>query len=134
MATKIGNLGITFGDSTTQNSHAIISITAGTGLTGGTITHPSGTIAVDIYTGSDASNLSFPIGSYLAVFISNTTAIDRNATGTIRLEGGTVEFTVTGTGSIISGTWRARGVSGTNRYIDNKQQRIDRYHLFQRTA
>ena len=42
----------------------VTSITAGNGLTGGTITS-SGTIALDMYTGTSSTNTSYPIGTYL---------------------------------------------------------------------
>jgi hypothetical protein len=69
----------------------VTSITAGAGLTGGTITS-SGTIALDIYSGTSASNTSYPIGSYLME------------------AAGTTEPTLNSTFSTsLTGTWRVRG-------------------------
>jgi hypothetical protein len=131
--TTIGSAGITFLNGTSQNSHAIISVTAGNGLTGGTITHPSGTIALDFYTGSDASNSSFPIGSYVAVS-TGTTIIQRNASSTIYVGGTSGMYELTGT-TALAGTWRCRGRSGSREEDGGKSpDTIYYFSLYQRTA
>ena len=84
----------------------VTSITAGSGLTGGTIT-TTGTIALDYYTGSSNSNTSFPIGSYLVTDYTTTSPVDNNASSTIYLSG-TTRYARTGSSSL-AGTWRARG-------------------------
>jgi hypothetical protein len=130
MAVSLISTGVQFPDNSIQTTAGVTSITAGTGLTGGTIT-TTGTIAVDIYTGTDVNNLSFGIGSYLAVFVG-TTLIDRNNTTTIRLDV-TNQYINSGAGSIVSGTWRARGRSGFFR-PPVKGSVDQNWQLFQRTA
>jgi hypothetical protein len=135
MAVSLISTGVQFPDNsiqTTASSSGVTSITAGTGLTGGTIT-TTGTIAVDIYTGTDANNLSFAIGSYLAVNLQDIN-VNRNATTTIRLTpSGTTQYWNGDTGSIVAGTWRARGRSGSESG-GGKTPVSTFWHLFQRTA
>lgn len=107
----------------------VTSITAGSGLTGGTITS-SGTIALDYYTGSDANNTSFPIGSYVCVDVASAATTARNSTATVRLSSDGGAFIVGGSLSVLAGTWRARGksgfaISGCTVYV---------FLLYQRTA
>jgi hypothetical protein len=90
--------------STAPAAGGVTSITAGNGLTGGTIT-TTGTIALDYYTGSTANNTSFPIGSY--VLASGTSGWPNN-NSTVTLYSNTNTYT-TGSGSSLAGTWRARG-------------------------
>lgn len=91
-------------------SGGVTSITAGNGLTGGTIT-TSGTIALDFYTGSVSTNTSFPIGSYL--YSQNGTAgLNNNASRTLYAGAGNRITDSSGVGSAISGTWVARGNGG----------------------
>lgn len=105
------------GQAVVSSSGGVTSITAGNGLTGGTITS-SGTIALDFYTGSTAQNTSYPIGTYLLAGQLTTTP---NVNATIAMYTGPNSqlFYVAGGGSIgtgsvaISGTWRSRGVTAT---------------------
>lgn len=91
-------------------SGGVTSITAGNGLTGGTIT-TSGTIALDFYTGSVSTNTSFPIGSYL--YSQNGTAgLNNNASRTLYAGAGNRITDSSAVGSAISGTWVARGNGG----------------------
>lgn len=98
-------------------SGGVTSITAGFGLTGGTITG-SGTIALDYYAGTDANNTSYPVGSHIILgyqFIG----VSRNASlGTVfGYTGGIANATqlfgtsATGTRFSIAGTWRHRGAA-----------------------
>ena len=93
-------------------SGGVTSITAGNGLTGGTITS-SGTIALDFYTGSSETNTSFPIGSYLQSLYNFQVGSSLNSSVTVRLYynggqyGGYAVNAASGT--ILSGTWRNRG-------------------------
>lgn len=85
------------------------------------------------YTGSDAANTSFPIGTILHVFTD--TAIDRNASFAPYIEGGNsysyTESSLASGGAALSGTWRGRGTSGAAEIAAE----LDRYIcLIQRTA
>ena len=107
------------GDNTWSTvSGGVTSITAGNGLTGGTIS-TSGTIALDYYTGTAQSYASYPVGSYVALqftvsgvsmLIVNQSSTIYSAAGTYGQCFGTVNQ---GSGSaVLAGTWRSRGQSG----------------------
>jgi hypothetical protein len=115
-------------ESAAAGAGGVTSITAGTGLTGGTIT-TTGTIAVDIYTGTTVNNTSYPIGSYVSS--QSDSDINVNSSSTIfsppTAGGPLFQGSSTGAGSAaLTGTWRARGRS--------PQQGCIYTYLFQRTA
>lgn len=58
------------------------------------------------YAGSDVNYTAYPLGTPLLV---DDIIIDRNASATLRLSG-TALFTTVGTGTVVSGTYRAKGV------------------------
>ena len=116
------------------SSGGVTSITAGSGLTGGTITS-TGTIAIDIYTGSTQNNSSYPIGTTIAcgvgysgvggVVVAASQTIWSPSTGSYQWNFSTSSA---GSGSSqLSGTWRSRGQCA----LDDGSTR---YYLFQRTA
>lgn len=81
------------------------------------------TSPVGLYTGSSANETNLPVGHHVIVDTGGT--VDRNATATVRLDSGSNGYTSSGSGSQLSGTWRARGgFSGGVNY----------YTLMQRTA
>jgi hypothetical protein len=94
-----------FAKANTAGVGTVTSVATGNGLTGGTITS-SGTLSLDYYTGSDGNNTSYPVGSYI-VTQGSETSIARNTSATLRYSG-TTNFSPNG-GTVISGTWRARG-------------------------
>jgi hypothetical protein len=69
-----------------------------------------------MYTGTSASNLNFPVTSYLAV--SDNGSVNRNAAGVITLyTGNSAQYVldfISGAGSTVAGTWRQRGLTGAN--------------------
>jgi len=79
----------------------------------------------DVYTGTSASNLTFPVGSCVAVDCA-ATAVARNAVKALYLAG-TDSFSLLVSGTALTGTWNARGVSGTDGGGGY-------WRLFQRTA
>ncbi|CAB4171411.1 hypothetical protein UFOVP1095_33 [uncultured Caudovirales phage] len=79
----------------------------------------------DVYTGTSAANLTFPVGSCVAVSCG-ATAVARNAVKALYLSA-TDEFSLTVSGTALTGTWNARGVSGNDGGGGN-------WFLFQRTA
>jgi hypothetical protein len=115
----------------------VTSVATGNGLTGGTIT-TSGTISLDIYTGSNRVNTSFPIGTM--VLVSGIpgyggTGYNLAQAATIYLPTGGAYpgqvFTWGANGqpnTTLSGTWRFRG-SGAPNCCGNGFP-----YLFQRTA
>jgi hypothetical protein len=65
-----------------------------------------------LYTGSTVGNTTFPVGSYVTALTTGTEP-DRNASATVRLrDSNSGDFTLDGSGSALTGTWRARGRSG----------------------
>lgn len=107
----------------------VTSITAGTGLTGGTITG-TGTIALDVYSGSAANYASYAIGTYIVAQITGFPNIQTVKTLYSPPTAGGIFFLDTSQGSgssVLAGTWRNRGLAadvGTG--VGN--------NLFQRTA
>lgn len=83
-------------------------LTAGTGLTStGSLASGAMTIDLEIYTGSSASNTSFPVGH--TVLVTGATA-NRNASVSVRIDDdNATQYSLSGSGSLLSGTWRARG-------------------------
>jgi hypothetical protein len=124
-AVSLANAGVTsfngLTGAVTYSASGISSITAGNGLTGGTIT-TSGTIALDVYTGSSSTNTSFPIGSHLEVDGQNGgfAPFALNSSASLYANG---NYFVCNSGSALAGTWRNRG---NDHYSSNS--------LFQRTA
>jgi len=108
-------------------SGGVTSITAGNGLTGGTIT-TSGTIALDFYAGTSANNTSYPIGSYCTRVDSSVFA-NLNTTLACRVDSG-AQFN-TGGANAVAGTWRSRGTSG---FVPGGCGTYTVYNLVQRVA
>jgi len=110
-------------------SGGVTSIIAGNGLSGGTITS-SGTIALDYYTGTSATNNSYPVGSY--ILGNNTFNVAANASATVwSPDSNGRQFNSSnpgGASSALAGTWRARGQAW------NATSEVPAGTLFQRTA
>ena len=82
------------------------------------------------FTKSTSNSLTdYPVGTIVGVWMNIAYGYDRNESNAIKYATSYDElFTNSnGTGTTLSGTWRARGVSG---YFSS----TDRYHLFQRVA
>ena len=104
-------------------SGGITSITAGSGLTGGTITG-SGTIGLDFYTGTTAANTSYPIGSYLFMAVDSRgypmPSVNNNVSAVYMYTSGVSysganKFFGNYAGdprATVAGTWRSRGAGG----------------------
>lgn len=67
-----------------------------------------------VYTGSNVNEVNYPIGSLISVMVESTTPQPRNASNTIRLRSTSSDFTLIGSGNILTGTWVARGYTGVN--------------------
>jgi len=114
-ATNAGNYANSaFAKANTAGTGTVTSVATGNGLTGGTITS-TGTISLDIYTGTTQLNTSFPIGSYVLCH-GSFSGPAMNQTGTIRLIniGGAQNNNYypdwrSGGAATLSGTWRQRG-------------------------
>jgi len=150
MTITVSGTTLTFNDATTMTTAAtgtVTSVATGNGLTGGTITG-SGTISLDVYTGSSATNTSFPIGTCVIVGSATNVGAANNQT-TPNLNNSRTTYVTTGgtfggapynfvwgsgpgvTVSALSGTWVRRG-SGALGYCSNIY--IDTPHLMQRIS
>ena len=69
------------------------------------------------YTGTTATNTSFPIGSYLSLNDDYGYAPNNNAAVTPRVGYVSTAFT-TASGTALAGTWRSRGRIGAGAYGD----------------
>ncbi len=105
----------------TMGTPSNISNSTTNSVTGSSHTHALGFTAAEVYTGSAQTQTNLPVGHVLTARTSGGTT--RNATANIRLdESDSSRYTTTGSGSALTGTWRARGLSTSND------------HIFQRTA
>ena len=103
-ATARSNLGA----AVSSHTHAASDITSGT-LDAARI--PSSIQWPGVYTGSDTSNSSFPVGTIVLVTGSDF----RNSAATIYTDlSDTALFTKVSGGTALSGTWRARGATGAS--------------------
>lgn len=114
----------------------VTSIVAGSGLTGGTITS-SGTIALDVYTGTTVNNTSYPYGAYLLV-TTGYFRYDINSSQPVYTPGtsggspGFANNANTGS-SAVAGTWRLRGWSSDTATVGGETATAY-FYLMQRTA
>ncbi|WP_410176781.1 hypothetical protein [Sinorhizobium medicae] len=91
-----GNITNSTGNSVTSTSH----------------THALGFTAAEVYTGSSNSELTFPLGDVRLVSYSATPA--RNGTLTFYLYSNTAQYSTNVNGTAVGGTWRSRGLGGSN--------------------
>lgn len=92
----------------------VTSVATGSGLTGGPITS-SGTISLDVYTGSTVNNQTYPVGT--TVLVTGISSININGSTAVwspPAVGGS-QFNMTnpgGAGTVsLTGTWRNRGLA-----------------------
>ena len=70
----------------------------------------------NIYTGSSAANINFPVGTYL--FINYTSTVpNRNDVVVVRVGSDSLGYNEGGTGTILTGTWRSRGTEQVTAYF-----------------
>lgn len=107
----------------------VVSVSSGAGLTGGNITS-SGTISLDVYTGTNSLNLIFPIGTVLPVYTGTETNISLGTQRTIRVENLQGALGTAGS-EVLSGVWRNRGICGKEYRSPTD---IHYYYLYQRVS
>ena len=93
----------------------VTSVATGNGLTGGTITS-TGTISLDIYTGSTPNYTTYPIGTYL-ILVGYSVDINSSTPVRVQQSGGSANawfFNSSASGTQLSGTWRVRGGAAVN--------------------
>ena len=108
----------------------VTSAVAGSGITVSAATGAV-TISQDIYTGSTSTNVTYPIGSY--VIVNAGAAYANNSSQDVRNFAGNTAFAI-GSGTALTGTWRARGSFYQNFGNLSCVNVIVGYALFQRTA
>jgi hypothetical protein len=106
----------------------ITQINTADGVKGGPI-NSVGTISLDLYTGSDAQNVNYPVGTIVSVYtgVNQQRAVSSVSTiYTNNLQG--VEGI---SGLPLTGTWVNRGLSGTDYRSESE---IRYYYLYQRVV
>jgi len=82
-------------------------------------THALSFVAAEVYTGDALNGTDFPLGHMISVWLggANTSAGVRNGTISPRLHtSADHQYTTTGTGGALSGTWRCRGAGYANEH------------------
>jgi len=102
---------------------SVSSIGTANGITGGPIT-TTGLIQLDLYTGNSSTNLEYPVGTTVSVYMGSTTKLvastDTIYTGNLNGNAGV-------SGDPLEGTWRNRGLCGKDSANNN-------FYLYQRVA
>jgi hypothetical protein len=125
MASSLNGTGVTLSNGSTQavawpgNTGTVTSVATGNGLTGGTIT-TTGTISLDVYTGSTATYTTYPIGTCIWVArFSCAPTVALNQTISVYINNSLANFgqfsdvNIGGTGAAsLAGTWKHRGGTG----------------------
>jgi hypothetical protein len=100
------------------------------GLTGGPITS-TGTVSLDVYSGSDANNTNYPVGSIVSVYTGTNLSGQRAVSSVEVIYSDNLQGIEGISGSPLTGTWRNRGLCGTD-YRSPSEIRY--YYLYQRVA
>lgn len=116
MASSLNGTGLTFSTGATLNSPPVTSVATGNGLTGGTIT-TTGTISLDVYTGSTSTYSTYPVGTcvwavaaYGEVYVALNTSISVWTSSSVAGNGQFYRTNPGGTGAVaMAGTWKFRG-------------------------
>lgn len=107
----------------------VTSITAGNGLTGGTITS-TGTISLDYYTGSSGTLSSYPLGTVLLSSYNGYASLSLNTNAYITAYRSNnppyQPYTVSSGATALAGTWAIRGgaYDGCNGWASWLMQRV----------
>ena len=93
----------------TALASAVTSLTAGNGIT---VSGSTGAVTVsqDIYTGSAGNNTSFPIGTYVGCYTDAQTVLNSSVAPRLQsaTAGANYVYTIGGSASALTGTWRVR--------------------------
>ncbi|MCA1404705.1 phage tail protein [Ensifer sp. IC3342] len=89
--------------------YAEFATSSGEGEAGIIIT--TGNLERTTYTGGDAANTSFPVGS---IVLCDDTSVNRNTSATVRIGSAANLYSTSGTGAVLAGTWRGRGTFTTS--------------------
>lgn len=108
----------------------ITQLNTGGGLTGGPITS-TGTVSLDLYTGSQSNNTNYPVGTIVSVYTGANVAGQRAVSSVEVIYTDNLQGIEGVSGSPLSGTWRNRGLCGTD-YRSPSEIRY--YYLYQRVA
>ena len=108
---------------------SVTEINTSAGLSGGPIT-TTGTISLDLYTGSTSTNTIYPVGSIVSVYTGTAVKV-LNSQEQIYLQNLSGVEGAGDVSTLLSGTWRNRGLCGTEYRSPSD---IRRYYLYQRVA
>ena len=108
----------------------VTQISTGDGVKGGPIT-ATGTVSLDLYTGTSAVNTNYPVGTILSVHTGVNVAGQRAVSSVETIYTDNLQGTAGASGSPLTGTWRNRGLCGTD-YRSPSEIRY--YYLYQRVA
>jgi len=126
-----GNLLTSNGTSWASTAAAgVTSAVAGSGITVSAATGAV-TISQDIYTGSSANNVAFPIGSTVMIKSTSNLTYANNSSQTVYTS--SPGFNTAGTGTALTGTWSCRGIAVYS-YTSGCLPAYFSVALFQRTA
>lgn len=108
----------------------ITQLNTGGGITGGPI-NSTGTVSLDLYTGSSSSFTNYPIGSTVSVHTGINLAGQRAVSSVEVIYTDNLQGVSGASGLPLTGTWRNRGLCGTD-YRSPSEIRY--YYLYQRVA
>lgn len=108
----------------------ITQVNTGVGITGGPITS-TGTISLDVYTGATSVNTNYPVGTVVSVYTGINAGGQRTVATTETLYTGNLNGVAGVSGSPLLGTWRNRGLCGTDVRSPTETRY---YYLYQRVV
>lgn len=124
---------LTSNGSITYWSNAVGSVTTintSGGITGGPIT-TSGTVSLDVYSGSDSAYTNYPIGTTVSVYTGINAAGQRAVASNETIYTDNLQGIAGASGSPLTGVWKNRGLCSTD-YRSPTEIRY--YYLYQRVA
>jgi hypothetical protein len=124
VTTSTGTGAVVLGTSPTISGATLVTPALGTPASGN-LSNCTNAVT-DVYTGTSASNLTFPVGSCVGVQGDYATLVARNAVKALYLAA-TDSFSFSVSGTALTGTWNNRGVTGNDGGGTS-------WYLFQRTA
>jgi fructose-1,6-bisphosphatase len=108
----------------------ITQVNTAAGIIGGPITS-TGTISLDLYSGSSAVNTNYPVGTTVSVYTGTNAGGQRTVATTETIYTDNLNGIAGASGSPLIGTWRNRGLCGTD-YRSPSEIRY--YYLYQRVV
>lgn len=108
----------------------VTQLNTGGGIKGGPVTS-TGTVSLDLYTGTASNNTNYPVGTMLSVHTGVNSAGQRAVSSVETIYTDNLQGISGVSGVPLTGTWRNRGLCGTD-YRSPSEIRY--YYLYQRVA